>query len=149
MITANELRIGNWVNYLGYGDKYPLQIASINVKYEFGKAKTSVDLIQWNGREANFLQNVLLEHIEPFELTEEILLKIKGVSVFKWRGVTSFSINEETVEMDGIGSINADLTITLKDGIFEIRPFQRIEYLHDLQNIAYYKLGKQELEFNP
>lgn len=142
-MKIEELRINNWVNlFLGIDDNgtqyRPMQIKGI-------MEDLSGEFYYLNTNSANWVYST--QNLEPIPLTEDILLKIKGMTVFEFNGNKTYSLNEELIDMGGIGFDDADLYIYEQNGKYTICDIE-LMYLHDLQNYAYYKLGNKELEIN-
>lgn len=128
-IEVTEFRIGNYVN-TKYGN---LKVFTIN---ELGLE------IQDNSGWIDYINS---ENLKPIELTEEILLKIKGV---KQTGLT-FIIDKYILWLyDGksyafmLYNEKDDLSGDLKVYSTELT---KVKYLHQLQNL-YFALTNQELE---
>ena len=130
MIKANELRIGNIINYQGVKKIVnSLSSESIDVCYlaNYGEFK---------------YPNTPIEHIKPIPLTEELLLKCGFISrSFKMSDISiKKDTNLYTLVYDLIKSecyLDLDFTFMTLDN--------EIKYLHQLQNL-YFALTGEELE---
>ena len=116
MIKANELRVGNCVDY--FGDKVKIlsicsieDIVCLDIPFEeFEHTQASI------------------ENIIPIQLTEEILLKCG----FNWIGLGGMVKDNYFIRHEGC------LTMCMKSGVL-------LTTVHQLQNL-YFALTKQELE---
>ena len=118
MIKSNELRVGNWINYLGDNMKFN----------EIGLSNLF-----------NPDNDIYGTDFEPIKLTEEILLKIKGVSKtsktwyeLKYSDIT-FRIEDGNWDEPSLDILKGGVYITC------------VEYLHELQNVIYWFL-REEIE---
>ena len=150
MIAANELRIGNLVNYSVNGE--PLHPGKITGLYntEDDSKKGIIDY------------HYPLSFGHPIPLTPEILIAC-GFKYFKSDGISSFEdgasdpdgvthcweINikrSDFVESHSISLVKwgeqDDFTFQLERGFYR----QQIKYVHTLQNLFYFLSGGKELE---
>lgn len=131
MIQANELRIGNWVNYHNFNnDGNPRYFKARDIYFEDGKIGLTDGRIQ--------LPCTYLEYIKPIPLTEEILLKCG----FEGSKETIFTRND-------IGSIYFRKPY-LESSLYLIKAVSgdkmtSVTHLHQLQNL-YFALTGKELE---
>ena len=124
MITANELRIGNWLEF----DNYIQPSKFIQVGRRFFSS-ASID-----GTEENFRVS---EYYHPIPLTEELLLKCGFYHNEKIEYRLHCPEFPITIDIDDFG-------IQISDSW----EFGSIQYLHELQNL-YYALTKTELIITP
>jgi hypothetical protein len=126
-MKANELRIGNWVQY----DGIPYQIESLT---KVDAVVHSIDIFDFRNRS--------LGNAEPIELTEDVLVKLgfEGEMYEFCLLADDFNITvnliENRVEISFFGNCEAELCIKYN-----------VKYLHELQNV-YYCLTNEELEVN-
>jgi hypothetical protein len=143
-MKANDLRIGNWVQY----DGTFYQIESL----------TKVDAVV--RREGTFdFGNRSIEKAQPIELTEEVLLKIgfkKDERMSSILYYLDYEINEDEDEYIRVRYVIYNLNTLPLLRITSPTPIilesceltkRGIRYLHQLQN-AYHLLTGQELEVN-
>ena len=128
MISANELRIGNWVNVLHpFTNKWnPEKI----------KAKTILNL------EENGKNSLMINNFSPIPITEEWLLKFGfgKDNEFDNHFIDNGSLKNEIIR---IATDSNYFTIDLFGGqVFEI---PNIKHIHQLQNL-YFSLTGKELE---
>jgi hypothetical protein len=125
MITANELRIGNWLEF----DNYIQQSKFIQVGRRFFSS-ASID-----GTEENFRVS---EYYHPIPLTEEILLKC-GFEIKKdeYGSVLAYQKGIKPLLISG-----------RMKGYYTASCDYNIQYLHELQNL-YYAITKTELIITP
>ncbi len=122
MIQANELRIGNWVEYELYGVKNIQQIEHTDFE---------------------FISDNELRCANPIPLTEEWLVKF---GFMQW---VEFGHKTGTFDLMPICGVSYDL-VTKKVMILEKGNSmshwieRKIEYVHELQNL-FFALRKQEL----
>lgn len=124
MITANELRIGNWLEF----DNHIQPSKFIQVGRRFFSS-ASID-----GTEENFRVS---EYYHPIPLTEELLLKCGFYHNEKIEYRLHCPEFQITIDIDDFGI-----------QISESWEFGSIRYLHELQNL-YYALTKTELIITP
>lgn len=121
MVDAKELRIGNWVSYLGSNT----QINSISIGEPCGYVST-------------FKSGIIIQNqIEPISLTEDLLLKC-GFEEKQWGDEDDppvFYKNGLTISCKTWG----------KDSFYLNSYDIDVTFLHQLQNI-YYALTGKELE---
>lgn len=122
MIQANELRLGNWVDYKG---KY-YQI------YD-GIRSLSIDDLDSESLDSH-LKNIKLLDLRPIPITEEILLKCGFERLGKYTFVCDNALMQLEIDV---------ITNKLVHSILAIE----VKYLHQLQNLYYFLCGK-ELEIN-
>lgn len=131
-MKANELRIGNYVNY----ENRPFEVIetspiSLVVRKKIG------DIFE--------MQHRALDVAQPIELTEELLVKIgfdkhdEAMNIYAFeneRAVVVYVPNRKLLRIEGVeNDVLIDRNIRLNN----------IEYVHELQN-AYYLLTSEELE---
>lgn len=129
MIAANELRIGNWIldGYANYGKVDYVK------KYEI--------LINNIGWQDGGSYDIRL--LKPIPLTEEILLKIKGISVSKTNR-NRFCLNGYEIYIFRNKDESIDKIIFAPtDVIYSVK----LNSLHQLQNL-YFALTNTELNIN-
>jgi len=126
MIKSNELRIGNWVSYLGA----IMQLDRHDLSDLFNP---SIDMYEMD--------------LEPIELTEEILLSIEGVNkkIVDNKGLelTIYTIND--IELLFTFGILRNIKF-MNNKVIIYTAFRDFK-LHDLQNL-YFALTGKELEIN-
>ena len=131
MIQANELRIGNYV--------------LINGKFCKTEAITGC-MVSVSGYEINRFKPFEFKHLEPIQLTEEILLKCGFEKKQEW--YRHNEMKKYTIE-SGV--------IDLTKGRYHIRQYiskdkslhlSDLKYLHQLQNL-YFALTGKELIIKP
>ena len=134
MITPQELRIGNWVNYSGRYNKR-------GEVYEGLKGPFAVTGM----REHIYLKNLLsglpfsfsFGEIEPIPLTPEILEKC-GFNKKTYGGAGLFYVNGLVHISEYLNYLNCDPYGSVENSV-------SVQYLHQLQNLFYVLTG-QELE---
>lgn len=147
MIQANELRIGNWVEWV-----YPNRNNQPN-KFQFCQIESIRDSL------VGVLNSAYgYDQIQPIHLTPEILGKLEGFEMILWNGVFRqyyISITNSTVLSlffgEYIGFENRLDKVT-----FGTHPHYSgctygnlpVKYLHQLQNL-YFALTGEELTFKP
>lgn len=120
MITANELRIGNWIMF----DNRYFQIECNSVHFPYLRtAEFGAGVVDYN-------------NIQPIPLTEDILLKCGFYHNEKIEYRLHCPEFPITIDIDDFG-------IQISDSW----EFGSIKYLHELQNL-YYALTKTELIIN-
>lgn len=132
MIQANELRIGNVVNYL--------------IKDELDERKEWYDthyIDVYDIKECVEDNDVFNKFHKPIRLTEEILFKCGFKDIYNkmWlilEGSPNIEINKSTFQVSVWETINDET-----EGIY----LNNIRYLHQLQNL-YFALTGKELEIN-
>ena len=124
MIQANELRIGN---YLQFGDK--TMRAGNLVNGEF-----------WYVQDLDCVRTVNLSDIEPIPLTEKILSKCGFEKVNHINNYSFFSYNRKNGNKNFICDIYENTTRINSYSIGN-----HVQYLHQLQNL-YFALTGKELE---
>ncbi len=137
-MRANELRIGNWVQY----DGIPYQIESLT---KVDAVVHSIDIFDFRNRS--------LENAQPIELTEEVLLKIgfkKNKHNDWWEYYPSREDEVSILMRDKYTTIEYANLFHCPEDVAEVNYDSRLEfprriYLHELQN-AYYCLTNNELE---
>jgi hypothetical protein len=125
MIQANELRIGNYVDYPleGYDSIHKVTVETLR------------DIENGN------------QDITPIPLTEEILRNVKRFShthISKYRRNICFMNNQEGVCTFKQKLLQTYLYCDFKRNVFYIKHNNQkifIQYLHDLQNKIFYLLG--------
>jgi hypothetical protein len=135
MIQANELRIGNWVNYCGAID-FVTVINTDDENFEFINTTS--------------YSNISLEDIKPIPLTEEILLKCGFIKDFNQFFSPIVLLLNDSLEMYADNQDNYSLVNLFTIPIYEdcdTFNLLQIEYLHQLQNL-YFALTGTELEIN-
>ena len=116
-MRVEELRVGNWVNYLGDN----MQFDEIDLSYLFNP---SIDIYKTD--------------LEPIPLTEEILLKC-GFEKSAWDNYSTF---RNMFCSEGCVVISLEHScIEIGDLMLDIN----IKHLHQLQNL-YFELTNKELE---
>lgn len=126
MIQANEVRIGNWIEY----DNRFFQIDTIaEVFPTLNTGEFGIGVVDWN-------------NIKPIPLTEEILFKCCFILDFNdcytdVNGNFYLFINRGNV----LGLNNGNIYYSASKGAIHIK------YLHQLQNLYFALIGK-ELEIN-
>ena len=130
-MRANELRIGNWVQY----DGIPYQIESLT---KVDAVVHSIDIFDFRNRS--------LENAQPIELTEEVLLKIGFVKKNDCYILTNecilFVYYKDSFKQELLASVKREGKCYYNKN--ELKNYD-IKYLHQLQN-AYYLLTNEELE---
>ncbi len=122
MIQANEIRLGNWVNFIPDNGNFIVSgIDSFNHSF-----KT--------------INGLCTDDIRPIPLTKEILLKCgwvknNNINSFEMIGECRMFLNETSF---GYNMYNYILGASI---------CKKIKYLHQLQNI-YFALTQKELEIN-
>lgn len=123
---ANELRLENWI--LNAANK-PIKVTAERI--------------------SDIQSNLVVA--KPIPLSEEILLKIEGITHHYHdhsdKPYDTYSLNESFTDMGGIGTDEAELIIFYQNDKYEINGME-VKHLHDLQNIAYYLNNKTELQIN-
>lgn len=118
-MNANELRIGNWVEFDGRQfqiDSVAREFPTLNTE-EFG-----IGVVDWN-------------NISPIVISEEVLLKCGFVKAWG-----DYSIDDYSYSFSGQFSyIDAETIYVIA---------QNIKYLHQLQNLCFALTG-QELTYTP
>ena len=126
MIKSNELRVGNWVNYLGENMKFD----EIDLSYLFNP---SFDMYETD--------------LEPIKLTEEILLSIESINkkIVDNKGLelTIYTINN--IELLFTFGILRNIKF-MNNKVIIYTAFRDFK-IHDLQNL-YFVLNGKELEIN-
>jgi hypothetical protein len=132
MIKANELRIGNILNYTGKGNAaYPSGIVAVNEVLSDG-----INLSMGDSTVYEF------ELLQPIPLTPEILEKVgfekdHNTSFFKYPlplSIAKLSVNPDNG------------TVWLRKNGNSLNPID-VKYVHQLQNL-YFTLSGEELEVN-
>lgn len=122
MITASELRIGNWVMYNDQNETPTPVVIQINI--------ADLALISDNNKYCNY---------QPIPLTEQILLDCgfdsNGIHIFK-------KFNPRMCLFFNYGNC-AEMDLAQDEKYISFRAMH-IKHLHELQNL-YYALTKQEL----
>jgi hypothetical protein len=127
MIKANELRIGNWVQ---------APLGELMKVKQLGHEENS-DFV-FATYEGSFGQN----GFEGIPLTEEILLKCKGVSKCTTKGWLSLNLcNEWTYLYFQVENKVVELSVNHHSVVL------KIEYLHEIQNLVQ-SLTNEELTVN-
>lgn len=118
-MESQELRIGNWVNKNGK-------------HFEIEESK----------------HIGLFFEYEPIELTEEILLKIPNIKEQEYNCVhgnlKGWSIETENSSLDIVLFDGNFCLYTMTDDVYWGYVENEINYLHDLQNVFYFKDNKKE-----
>lgn len=119
-MKANELRLGNWVNYRStMGTVFPIQVAVGTIEEAFERPDSGM--------------------IKPIPITEEVLLKCGfEQDLIGWRSQRNPFFVLKSLSDSGF------LLGRLSIGLVKIR----IAHLHQLQNL-YYALTGQELIYTP
>lgn len=127
MIKINELRIGNWVNYLDINGLNPAQIEIddfINLKED---------------GEKNF-------PFSPIPLTPETISKCVSLKLKDRNEYWDFYVTDNKWYI--VYAKHAEPSAGVEIGKFYYGDgFQQVDYVHDLQNLYFYTSFKKELEF--
>ena len=131
-MKANDLRIGNWVQY----DGIPYQIESLT---KVDAVVCSIDIFDFRNRS--------LEQAQPIELTEDVLLKIGFEKVYTvpHNRLRLCVKNGNEITRISYDFLFDDITRLEIMGNGDSLNKRNIKYLHELQN-SYYCLTNQELE---
>lgn len=126
-MNKRELRIGNWVKWIGKPCKVDLALLTT----EFDDCKTEES-----------------SYVEPIELTEQMLLD----NGFEYVGEHEFDQRRCFLRYRGGDCIiifctpnHTDFRMTIRKDSTEISEFP-CQYLHELQNL-YYEINKKEIDF--
>ena len=125
MLQANELRLGNWVNY--HNDDTPFRIIEIAIS----------GLSVKNSEEETWIE---LDQFSPIPLTPEILEKCGFI---KLRNNWSENV-PDTFKINLLNLNNGDDILNLILNAVNA-PCPKVKYLHQLQNI-YFCLCEEELK---
>lgn len=127
MIKSNDLRIGN--NF-----KYEYEVITL-----YGIEDKSVQILKPNMN--NYFHKIPIDWIEPIPLTEEILLKCGFVSksIYDDLELNGFKIQSTVRRCD----TNERSSFFLNLGEENESLNNRIDYLHQLQNLYWFLYGKE------
>ncbi|RHV92604.1 hypothetical protein DXA95_12425 [Odoribacter sp. OF09-27XD] len=132
MIKPNDLRIGNYVIHYPYSDNdSDSRYIKINNINEHGVNRTSI--------KDDGYSIIRYDRISPIPLTEELLLKCG----FDWGG-GEFDFILSNVDMPvSVFRIKDGYCFLLGNGVEGVFSTDKIEYLHQLQNVIFDLYGKE------
>ena len=133
MILANELRVGNWIQY-----NYPRKNTVFNKAKVFEIRNKGV-VLKSKGLIKDYQDYIAFKHdtLKPIPLTEDILLKC-GFDKHEYQYIIEYCINSFKLRY-----IKKNKKYVYHTGVRNIEK----RYLHQLQNI-YLDLEEKELEVN-
>ena len=125
-MKANELRIGNWVNYLNEHNKTEVRGVTLKDVYSDG---------DWNP----------IDQYQPIPLTEEWLLKFGFI---RQGGRKMWVKDKLCIDLKELPNIRGQFIegwyIGLKDlGNVLFHSFMKVEHVHQLQNLHYALTGEE------
>jgi hypothetical protein len=129
-MTANELRLGNWINVGGN---------SINTYQTYKPRQITANGIKAIEEENEERPDAVLSIWQPIELTEEWLLKF---------GFKTHDKHDYFIDISDSSVFHFWFSVYSGDGFYYIDAFDiKLKYVHQLQNL-YFALTGQELIIN-